>query len=346
RDYGQLAWWIFAVPNCIGAAAMGWALRTAEDSSAYVRRHAAACRLFSLVTIAFHLFFAVWMLPGFVGPAGWVVAVAAVQLAFTPVLKRTAAAAAVGVFAVSVVAASVMAYSGALTVPAMKAFSAGDLAGLSLVCLLGFFCSPYLDLTFHRARQSTSPAGGRLAFGAGFCLFFAAMIVLTLLYASRFTTLPAAAAWAMLVHMGLQICFTVNVHAATLADDTADSAATAEGGSGRTLLALALAIGLAAGTVGRLSPDVTSIGLTPGEILYRCFMAFYGLIAPAYVLVSLSRRRGRWAWVAVIAGIAAPAYWIAFVHRQMAIALIGGAVVLAGAALSFALRRRESPVTV
>jgi hypothetical protein len=170
------------------------------------------------------------------------------------------------------------------------------------------------------------------------------MIVFTLFYATHFFALPAVAAWAMFVHMGLQICFTVNVHAACL---QGDAETRGEVGSHRTWLALALAVGLATGTIGRLSPEATAtIGLTPGEILYRCFMSFYGLVAPAYVLIGLSRRRARWGWVAVVVGIAAPAYWIAFVQRQMAVALVGGAVVLAAAGLSHALRRRESPVTV
>jgi hypothetical protein len=122
RDYGPLAWWIFAIPNCIGAAAMGWVLRNADDSAAYVRRHAGACRWFSLVTIAFHLFFAAWMLPHLVGPVGgspqW--------SRFNSRLRRSSSvrrrAVSIGVFAVSVAAASVMGLTGALELPAPKAF--------------------------------------------------------------------------------------------------------------------------------------------------------------------------------------------------------------------------------
>src|SRR5678815_2030036 len=50
REYGIWAWVIFAIPNCVGAAAMGWTLRTREQSLAMVQSHAAACRIFSLVT--------------------------------------------------------------------------------------------------------------------------------------------------------------------------------------------------------------------------------------------------------------------------------------------------------
>ncbi|MDB5325177.1 MAG: hypothetical protein JWM57_746, partial [Phycisphaerales bacterium] len=72
RDYGPWAWVIFALPNVIGAGAMGWVMRSREMSHDYTIRHASACRLFSFVTIAFQLFFALWMLPRLLGPVGYV----------------------------------------------------------------------------------------------------------------------------------------------------------------------------------------------------------------------------------------------------------------------------------
>src|SRR5688572_14799987 len=61
RDYGISAWWIFAIPNVVGAAAMGWVLRSAQRSHGLVAHHAPATTLFSLVTIAFHAFFVLWI---------------------------------------------------------------------------------------------------------------------------------------------------------------------------------------------------------------------------------------------------------------------------------------------
>src|SRR5688500_16462821 len=57
RDFGMWGWIVFAVPNVIGAAAMGWRLRDADASKRFVRGHASACRACSLVTIAYHSFF-------------------------------------------------------------------------------------------------------------------------------------------------------------------------------------------------------------------------------------------------------------------------------------------------
>ena len=60
RDYGVWGWVVFAVPNVIGAAAMGWVLRSPEQSARITAAHQRACRAFSLATIAFQVYFAGW----------------------------------------------------------------------------------------------------------------------------------------------------------------------------------------------------------------------------------------------------------------------------------------------
>ena len=57
RDYGLWAWFVFAIPNVVGAAAMGWVLRDADASLRLQTKHLPAVVAFSLVTIAFHVFF-------------------------------------------------------------------------------------------------------------------------------------------------------------------------------------------------------------------------------------------------------------------------------------------------
>src|SRR5437588_1246526 len=61
REYGVWGWIIFAVPNVIGAAAMGWVIRSTERSEAIVRAHHAALAAFSFVTVSFQIFFAFWI---------------------------------------------------------------------------------------------------------------------------------------------------------------------------------------------------------------------------------------------------------------------------------------------
>src|SRR5437867_11572481 len=62
RDYGGWAWVVFAVPNVFGAAALGGVIRSQESSRKIVENHRAPCLAFSLVTIAFQLIFAIWIL--------------------------------------------------------------------------------------------------------------------------------------------------------------------------------------------------------------------------------------------------------------------------------------------
>jgi hypothetical protein len=341
RDYGAWGWVVFALPNVIGAAAMGWVLRDAAASAAFVRHHAAACFGFSLVTVAFHVFFAAWMVERVGGPgAGWgalgaaVVMVAGgflVKLVTGPTPLRWAGAALV--LALSCAMWYMLHGQGALAVPSAAPLSGRDpglaLAYVAPVFLVGFALNPYLDLTFHRARQFTSPAGGRVAFGVGFGLVFFSMIVLTFLYA-RFLSpavdgrpLSRVMSIYLVIHLAAQSAFTVAAHlgempmrvASILAPRRAALAAVC------TLLALAAvaALGLHAST------PRTFRGRDLGEVVYWCFLGFYGLVFPGYVWLCAMPRsasahtRPSPRALAVLAGVvvvAFPMYWMGFVERR------------------------------
>src|SRR5688500_12480490 len=175
RDYGLWGWVVFAVPNVVGAAAMGWALRDANASAAFVRRHAGACYAFSLVTIAYHVVFAGWMIQrlrwgwGFLALGLFVLA--AVVIRGNVTRWGGAALAMLGSF---VIWAALKSQGDFLTLPADIGRIGGASGAVWLLpaFLFGFALCPYLDLTFHRARQLTSPAGGRVAFGLGFGVVF------------------------------------------------------------------------------------------------------------------------------------------------------------------------------
>src|SRR5438105_14859391 len=61
RDYGVWGWIVFAIPNILGAAAMGWVIRSPEQSRSIVAVHQPAIVIFSTVTAAFQVFFAAWI---------------------------------------------------------------------------------------------------------------------------------------------------------------------------------------------------------------------------------------------------------------------------------------------
>ena len=335
RDYGPWAWVIFAIPNCVGAAAMGWAMRSADDSWQFVRRHRVMCEVFSLVTMAFQIFFATWMLPRLVGPIGYLGVAVMVQAAFTPIRSpRTLLILSGIVYIVSLIAAGILAARGSLIFPQAVTVSGLDLLGLACVCLLGFIFSPYLDLTFHQARQATSVRGGQIAFAVGFCVVFAAMIVLSFFYAETFVRMRGLSVAVLAIHLAVQMAFTVDAHAAALRKS--GDAESDEPKLGQPMLALAIAIGFAAGLAGSI--DWLYHGLPVGEMVYRIFLSFYGLIVPAYLLTARATR-----WQLLFPGavvLALPPLWMAFIERQMAWAILAAViVVIAGVAC------RTMPVT-
>jgi hypothetical protein len=117
------------------------------------------------------------------------------------------------------------------------------------------------------------------------------------------------------VHIFGQLAYTCGVHHSYL---------TRSHGSARTGAVYLLAAGAALGA-GLLAPlDRPLSGLSLGESTYRSFMAFYGLVFPAYVWLCVIPRRGVvsppsrhalrvWAFAV---GVAAPMFWMGFIARQ------------------------------
>lgn len=336
-DYGIWGFVVFAVPNVIGAGAMGWVLRSPETAARITREHALACGLFAAVTIAFHLFFLQWIGTRLTG-VWWIGTLIAMPIAGAVALRLSQRAVrwiAVGVWLVSIATlASVLRDRSAAADWSLGSADAPlDLVWLAPVCVFGFALCPYLDPTFLRARRECNNTESKIAFGLGFGVFFLAMIVLTLFYAPVFPVDGFAAGFAgavtvglLAAHLGTQAVYTCALH-------------WKEGLplGGRVLFFVPL-MGLVAGL-----PFVhgwSFAGTSSHEVVYYLFMSFYGLVFPAYVWVcmiptadghaGLGGRRGRHklrVWCAAV-GVAGPCYWMGLIVMDEPFLVPGLALVL------------------
>jgi hypothetical protein len=334
RDYGIAGWWAFAIPNVVGAAAMGWVLRTRRQSLEITDAHRTAIRAFSWITVAFHAFFICWIAATYMKnsglpPALWAVAAGAPFLAIVAVpgreMSRIMAAA---VLALSVIIAIVGLRAGwlpyvAATHPAWSR-APTILWCLSPVMVLGFLLCPYLDQTFHHARQNLGSAESKWSFAVGFGIFFAAMIVLTLAY-SGWLISKNGVPTLLLVHLLAQSGITVGLHFRSIPAI----------GSPKSFISGGTAIVAGAAAIAGYAI------LGDGEFLYRLFMGFYGLPIPAYVLICMkpwrkstespTSRQLRFFAVGVL--LAAPAFLLAVIGYNDYAYLVGLAIVLAAATI-------------
>src|SRR5258705_2469096 len=60
RNWGIWGWVVFAIPNVIGAAAMCWVIRSRDTSERILIEHRLALAIFSLLPVAFHVYFVYW----------------------------------------------------------------------------------------------------------------------------------------------------------------------------------------------------------------------------------------------------------------------------------------------
>jgi len=322
RELGTLGFVVFAVPNVVGAAMMGTILPSADASLQLVRRHRPALAAFSAVPVAFHLFIA---------------AVLALVVVFTGIAlrrrDRNDLIAAVVVLAISAGIAS-FALRNRLDFSWAPPPDPVAVAALAPVCAFGFLLCPYLDLTFHRARQRTSPAAGRVAFGVGFGVRFLAVILFSYGYARPLAVAvdgqaprgPGNAfALPLGFYMSLQVAYTVALHVVEVIP-----VAKAIIGRHLTLIAVVAAGGAAAlGFVGNRGSLL--YGLDAGEAIYRCFMGFFGLFFPAYVWLCMLRRSpsARTLRVYAVAVVAAlPLFFAGFVAGRTVLLVPGLAIVL------------------
>lgn len=345
RDYGIWGYIAFAVPNIVGAAAMGWTLKTGA-SERIVREHPAALRAFSLITMAFQATFFIGMMQfsGVTHPA--MISLLLLLLVHRQIPVRLIPA----IWLVSLGLLITAWFTGGEV--ATKSTTIGTPVGLLFlapVCIFGFLLCPYLDLTFHRARQALNPSSSRLAFTLGFGVFFAAMILGTLSYAAlalprlNAGDTPAALSWLtptrlVVTHIAMQLLLTIALHRDELARLQANGKRVAFELVGT--LVITLAICAIAHFATSLDFFRSSITISANEVVYRLFMAFYGLVFPAYVWICMIPTAGGHAGLrgtlgrrkvltlALAITFAAPCYWMGFITMREEWLAIGLGLVL------------------
>jgi hypothetical protein len=315
------------------------------------------------VTIAYHVFFAAWMINRLQAWWGFAALGIYVVAALLPGRDELRWGGAVVAMFVSVCAGWMLfRQESALALPTVLPgrITSGDwhawhAALLLPPFLMGFGLCPYLDLTFHRARQQTSPAGGRFAFGVGFGVVFCSMIVLTLLYARWLAPavdgqpMPPVTAMFLCAHLIGQSAFTVAAHARELPSRRQFVVPSAA----RFAAISAVVVLLGAAAIGWLASDPLRrlLGHDFGEAVYWCFLGFYGLVFPGYLWLQGFRgvatdeqaRRVRLI-LPLLVVIVFPLYWMGFVERRP-MWLIPGVLIVLGAKALIPQAPRATPAS-
>lgn len=362
RDFGAWSFLVFAVPNVLGAAAMGLLLRGPGATDALLVVHRRAIHLFSAATGAFQVFFLCWLLLHF-GPAPervWALLAFVASLCVAAGSYHSTGWARVAGAATWLFSAGALLYAGVNGGLSLEGVGVeprlptDHLLYLAPVCTLGFLLCPYLDVSFYHARRQAPGATGSVAFVVGFGVLFAAMIVGTFLAYRVLSPMGAGAllplvmsggAAAITLHMAAQLGFTLLQHSARI-DPAAPAAERI--GPGRLGWSLAAGVGsaVAAAVVANDGPLATT------EIVYRLFMGLYGLVFPAYVLLCMlptrdghhGPSRGKLAAWATAVLLAAPCYWLGFVEQRTPWLGAGVAVVLLARLVVMMVGRREAGV--
>ncbi|MDG2423543.1 MAG: hypothetical protein P8M22_06160 [Phycisphaerales bacterium] len=288
--YGWPGFWLFAIPNVIGCAAMGYLVKSREHSQSLVEKHRGPMRWFSVATIAYQLFFLAFIF----GTQGWMLGMSGSTLfaLLVPAAAFIIALAAsfipwpvwpwIGtlLFAASMVSWGFLGSSVTEQIENTGSEPSLDLVPLAPLIILGFLACPWLDATFHRARQL---APSRHAFGIFGITFFAMLLFITCYYRVSGTDFW----WFVLAFFCYQTIFTMSVH---LREIRLLSAARGWGSPG-LLMACSL-IGLVIGySIWQVC--CTSIARDWLDDTYLRFMALYGLVFPAWILAFMLGR-GRW----------------------------------------------------
>lgn len=292
KDFGNGAWLFFIICNVVGATAFPFFINSCEKSKLFVQTHDAACALFSAITIIFQLFFIGWVLSYLsIIEIGW--ALLFIGMLFLIIQYTGFSIASVLVWGLSLLV--FLAYS--MSQPnilimqklADQLFAVNSQALYALPLLvLGFLLCPYLDLTFHKVVQAAhtkSEQGNRISFLIGFPFLFTMLMIFSLIYtdmAGQILLSPrelfvqyAPIIKALFFYFIMQASFTSMAHWIEMKKYISYK---------KKLTIISIIIFTMAVAF------FNSVLIN--ETAYRFFMAFYGVIAPAYIwIVAFNKKR-------------------------------------------------------
>ena len=281
-------WWgfiAFAVPNVVGCTAFGYVVKNRQRSEAMVARHSAAMITFSSATIAYHVFFTVWLFESLVQmpESDVVVPLAAAGIVFTLagvfsfLNNRDWLGLSVLVYAVSLLAFWRLGSDGLRSIEWSGAQHLGLLALAIPASLFGFLLCPYVDLSFHRAIQHSPSRHSFAVFGAT----FAVMIVLTC--AVWFDSTYRRSGWLpaiVMAHLLAQSVFTMGAHMREVRVSPMVSNGTVR------VIALFAPLGAAVTLYGARALYESS---RTGELTYLTFLTLYGSLFPLWFALKAVR---------------------------------------------------------
>jgi len=301
--WGWPGFWLFAIPNVIGCTAMGYVVGSRERSIRMVEQHRGAMRWFSCVTIAFQLFW-ITALAGDLGFITFmdnqaalvvlplVVVCLGILVAAMPLLGWLVTATLL--FAWTMVSFGIVGTHFMEQVGDHGSIPSVQLWGAAPIFIIGFLLSPYLDLTFHRARQETPSSHSFAVFGLAF-------MAVILFVTSYWHMDPPAPFGIVVLFWLLQVIFTVGVHFRELRATNGDTPG--RWGPSRVLLVIALIpiplVWIVYATAGLGSAEPWLLNDT-----YLRFLGFYALAVPIWVLAFMwPRPAARTKPVAIALGI-------------------------------------------
>ena len=274
---GWTGFLVFLIPNVLGTVSFGLLIKSKDISKSFVDKHRIAVILFSTGVLFFHFYWVTWIFTSkqsnIFEAWDWSIPF---WLASFAILGTYLPNWGWRLFAFLTFLTSI--YVGKFYLPFdLKSWplmsgtkEPMQIIWITLFSFLGFFGSPWLDPTFHKARQE----GGKLPFLI-FPIFFIPSILLTALYSK--IGFSEIIIWPFLIHIIIQTLFTTSAHYSELETLLKNKKNLSD------LIIISTPI-----TATLLSYIAFKFNI--GEIIYLDLLGLYGVIFPMYIFTYASQR--------------------------------------------------------